>query len=91
MKFKFCGGCNPLYDRVAVSQKIKELEKELEIELIILNGCHRGCGKKEEEVSCINIQEFFITHSSEYWNEEEIIKWIYEESKKKSNQQEKED
>lgn len=81
MKFKFCGGCNPLYDRVAIYEKVKN--KDLEIELIILNGCHRGCKKTIKERNYINIQEFFITHSSKYWNEEEIMKWIHKESEKK--------
>lgn len=85
MKIIFCGGCNPLYKRVEVYEKIKEeLEKlDSEYEYIILNGCHRGCRKVDNDSKIIGIQEFFIQNPSKNWTEEKIIEWIYKKVKDK--------
>lgn len=74
MIVQFCGGCNPLYDRIYVCNQIKKYD--LKIDVLLLNGCHRGCKKRIGEKRYINVQEFFITHSSEEWREEKIIEWI---------------
>lgn len=81
MVIKFCGGCNPLYDRVSIANRMKQYE--LKIDILLLNGCHRGCKKGEKEKRNINVQEFFITHSSEEWREEKIIEWILEKNNRK--------
>lgn len=51
---KFCGGCNPRYDRKMVKEKIKELtcgickvsmakENEFYELLIVISGCRNSC------------------------------------------------
>ena len=82
MKILFCGGCNPLYNRVLVYEKVKDLK--INSNILLLNGCHRGCKKISKDEKCINVQEFLTTHSSiENYSERDIIVWIYEQSKKK--------
>ena len=71
MKIKFCGGCNPFYDRKKLyimllkNKEIQKLDK-----IIILNGCQRGCRK--------NIQEYIINNDLKDINEEKIYNWIIE-------------
>ena len=46
MEIRFCGGCNPLYHREKLYEKLKFLTLDLDKEvIIILNGCQRGCIK----------------------------------------------
>ncbi len=83
MKIIYCGGCNPLYKRVEVYEKIKNelLKLDLEYEYLILNGCHRGCRKVDLNCKTINVQDFFNQSTTKNWTEEEIIKWIYKKIK----------
>ncbi|MBS9775606.1 MAG: hypothetical protein KGV57_00775 [Fusobacterium sp.] len=83
MKIIFCGGCNPLYQRVEVYEKLKELLEEIETgyDYLILNGCHRGCRKVDKNLKVIKAQDFFIENSSANWTEEKIIEWILKEIK----------
>ena len=59
MKIKFCGGCNPFYDRKKVyimllkNKKVQKLDK-----VIILNGCQRGCRKILKDKNIINVPIF---------------------------------
>ena len=63
MKIKFCGGCNPFYDRKKLyimllkNKKIQKLDK-----IIILNGCQRGCRKSLKNKNIINVQEYIINN-----------------------------
>lgn len=85
--FKFCGGCNPLYDRMRVYNIVKQqfnteeavsknLEKEI---LIILNGCQRGCitstAFKENFDKILNTQEYLVS-SFRKESTIQIINWI---------------
>ena len=65
MKIKFCGGCNPFYDRKKVY-------------IIILNGCQRGCRKILKDKNIINVQEYIINNDLKDINEEKIYNWIIE-------------
>lgn len=53
---KYCGGCNPLIERVEVSRKIREdltgagwvsWEEESDL-LVVINGCPTACAEMEE-------------------------------------------
>ncbi|BBA51798.1 hypothetical protein [Fusobacterium varium] len=75
MEIRFCGGCNPLYHREKLYEKLKFLTLDLDKEvIIILNGCQRGCIKILENKSTINVQEYLI-HIGKF-DEDEILKWI---------------
>lgn len=80
MKVKFCGGCNPLYDRKKVYEKLlqnKELaEKDINI---ILNGCQRGC--IQDENFEINSQEFILANSGKEINKQNLYEWIVKNKK----------
>lgn len=79
MEIKFCGGCNPLYDRKKVyimlleNKKIKNLNK-----LIILNGCQRGCKKNLNDKNVIDVQKYIIQNDLKSINEKNIYNWIIE-------------
>jgi hypothetical protein len=66
---KYCGGCNPSFDRIAAAEKIKERFKE-EAEfvsysdpdaefIIVLMGCGSACA----DLSGIDEQRVFIVSS----------------------------
>ena len=55
---KFCGGCDPGYDRVDYLEQIRSLGDMAKIEfvrmddgdcdsLLLINGCQRACAEKE--------------------------------------------
>ncbi len=79
MKIKFCGGCNPFYDRKKVyimllkNKEIQELDK-----IIILNGCQRGCRRELKNKNIINVQEYIIKNDLKDINEKNIYNWIIE-------------
>lgn len=75
MKIKFCGGCNPLYNRKRIYEKIMEENIESN-KLIVLNGCQRAC--KTFEKNEINSQEFILRNLNGDIDEEKFYKWILE-------------
>lgn len=75
-KIKFCGGCNPLYDRKKVYQKII-LRKDKINRNIILNGCQRGCYKTESNDD-INTQDYILINLNSTIDIEKIFEWILE-------------
>ena len=79
MEIRFCGGCNPLYPREKLYEKLKLLPPSKEEVIIILNGCQRGCVKALGNKRVINIQEYLV-HIGKF-HEEEILKWIMEKLK----------
>jgi hypothetical protein len=87
--FKFCGGCNPLYDRSKVYRDVREalsgrtalVDNDCRGQiLIILNGCRSGCIKSAEYQdyfgNVINTQNYLTAFQSS--SAEDIIKWINE-------------
>lgn len=75
MKIKFCGGCNPLYDRKKVYEKLLNLPNFNNIErLIVLNGCQRSC--KTFEPSEINSRTYILENLNKKIDEEKIYEWI---------------
>ncbi|MCH1983180.1 hypothetical protein MCG98_11445 [Ruminococcus sp. OA3] len=61
---KYCGGCNPVYDRVAAVNELKESLKDLEISFtpyraeedydfcLLVRGCNRDCVSDKEFSNC---------------------------------------
>lgn len=56
LALKFCGGCNPSYERGGVAHLVKEslpdvrwVSTEAEVDLIIIiNGCNSSCAQRPE-------------------------------------------
>ena len=75
MQIKFCGGCNPLYNRKNIYNKlIQNLKIINSNKVIILNGCQRGC--KTFTPTEINSQEYILENLNGIINEEKIYEWI---------------
>lgn len=63
---KYCGGCNPKYDRVAFANKIKELHQQYEVKavnsnetfdcVVVVSGCHAACASLKD----INTRKGFV-------------------------------
>jgi hypothetical protein len=78
---KYCGGCNPTYERVEIVDKIqfrfgdkflfhRYSEQEGEA-LILVSGCHRTCagqGLHQEQNSC-----YSLTGEGDF---ETLIEWL---------------
>jgi hypothetical protein len=77
---KYCGGCNPTYERVEIIQGVRfqlrdqflftrHDEKDIDA-LIIINGCPRGCAAQD-----LNQEVFFysVTGESEC---DTLINWL---------------
>lgn len=79
---KYCGGCNPKYDRKKV---VKEIERRLNAEIkyskpscgdicLLVSGCERACIKKEESGRLISVNQFtkidLIIDLIQTWGEE---------------------
>ena len=77
---KYCGGCNPHYDRTSVLNKIKRLFKDDKFEyakenkfydiIIIIDGCSRACAD-HSSLKCI--EKIFIKSKSDYQNAADLI------------------
>lgn len=78
MKIKFCGGCNPVYNRLKLYQMLLENSRiNSSDKTILLNGCQRGCKKITENNNLINIQEYVISNNDlRNINENDIYIWI---------------
>ncbi|MDD7392265.1 MAG: hypothetical protein SOY60_01740 [Fusobacterium gastrosuis] len=80
MKIKFCGGCNPLYNRKEVYRKLIENDAINNKDgFIILNGCQRGC--KNFQKCEINSQEYILKNLNTKIKEEALFNWIIEKIK----------
>jgi len=78
---KYCGGCNPTYERVEMIEKItfrlgdqflfhRHGDEEVEA-LILVSGCQRACAGKDliqEKNSC-----FSVTGEGD---DEALVKWL---------------
>jgi hypothetical protein len=77
---KYCGGCNPAYERVEMIEKVqfrlgdqflfhRHVDEEIEA-LILVSGCPRACAGKEliQEKNC-----YSVTGEGDY---ETLIKWL---------------
>jgi len=86
---KYCGGCNPHFDRTNISNKIMRLFKDDKFEyanensfydiIIVINGCSRACS--DHSLLNGNIK-FFINSDADYKNAVDFIldrKNVYKE------------
>ncbi|EIW00538.1 hypothetical protein [Thermoanaerobacter siderophilus] len=84
VELKFCGGCNSQYDRKKVYESLLDgylngifYNRESK-ELVILNGCRRGCVKSKNYIDLydkvINTQAYLI--SRDKVSEDELVEWI---------------
>lgn len=78
---KYCGGCNPHFDRIDKVNKLMELFKDVNFEyakenktydlILVVNGCGRGCS---DHSSLRGKEKIIINHESDYL---EAIKLIH--------------
>jgi hypothetical protein len=78
---KYCGGCNPTYERVEIIQRVQfrfgdrvlfQHRDEPDLDgLVVINGCPRACGfqnlEQKENFS------YSITGESDF---EALVKWL---------------
>lgn len=73
---KYCGGCNPAYDRVEMIQQIQARcpdrylflrydEPEIDA-MVFINGCHRACAIQDLPPS--EISSYSVTGKSDFKN-----------------------
>ncbi|MDY6821294.1 MAG: hypothetical protein SVN78_06705 [Deferribacterota bacterium] len=83
-EFIFCGGCNPIYDRLYLKDLlVKKLNSNLPI-LIILNGCFMACEKVDDYCGyevVINISDYLDLFNKSNNSEEKIANRVLEELK----------
>ncbi len=63
---KYCGGCNPKYDRVAFANRVKEQYRHCEVKavnsnetfdcVVVVSGCHAACASLKD----INTRKGFV-------------------------------
>lgn len=85
---KYCGGCNPLFDRKKFAMRLMDDFKDLEFEpvgqdikydmILVINGCTRECAAHEE----LNADKKIIVNSD---TDFDSIKKKIENYKKKSS------
>lgn len=78
--FKYCGGCNPGFDRVGFVKLLKQEFAELTFEnadkntcydlIIIINGCIRACANN---ISLNYQQIFYVTKETDFDNVKKVI------------------
>jgi len=78
---KYCGGCNPRYDRTYLVKKITDEYKNLDFEkasdnvcydlVMIICGCSRACANHDK---LIGLQKIFICQESDYNKIKELLK-----------------
>lgn len=78
---KYCGGCNPSYERVEMIQRVQSQLRdrflflphdESDIELMVLvNGCHRACAN--QEVNPTGILHYSVTGENDFEN---LMDWL---------------
>jgi hypothetical protein len=78
---KYCGGCNPNYERVEMVRRVKSLmgdrflflrndQQGLDA-LVLINGCHRACAGQDLNQTKIPNRSF--TEEREF---ESLIEWL---------------
>jgi 4-hydroxybutyrate CoA-transferase len=73
---KYCGGCNPVYDRVEMIQRIQSHFKDRYLfirydepgidAMILINGCHRVCSI--HDLPPLGISSYSITGENDFKN-----------------------
>ena len=79
---RYCGGCNPHYERVELIQRVQSLagdrfiflrydQQDLD-GLIALNGCLRACGVKDRDR-----REVPLYSMTEKGDVDRLMEWLY--------------
>ncbi|HHZ01515.1 MAG TPA: hypothetical protein GX396_01065 [Tissierellia bacterium] len=81
---KYCGGCNSIFDRIEIVNKIKKIFKEENFEyakegdsydiVLVVNGCTRACA----DHSALKGHKIFINSESDF---QKAVNLIYEHKK----------
>jgi len=78
---KYCGGCNPGYERVEMIQRVqfrfndrflflRHNEPDIDV-LVLMSGCHRACAGKD--LNTAKIPHCLITGENDFNN---LINWL---------------
>jgi len=78
---KYCGGCNPTYERVEIIQGVKSHfrdqllftrheEKDIDV-LIIVNGCSRACAA--QNLNQAEVPRYSVTEENDFEN---LMVWL---------------
>jgi len=78
---KYCGGCNPHYERVEMVQRVQSLfrdrflflrydQQALDV-LVLMNGCPRACA--DQNLNQTGIPNRSVTEGKEF---ESLIDWL---------------
>ncbi|MBM4278644.1 MAG: hypothetical protein FJ130_12310 [Deltaproteobacteria bacterium] len=71
---KYCGGCNPSYERVAIVQRaqsrlkdrflfLRHDEPDIEV-MVLLSGCHRACAN--QDLHPTEISSYSVTGENDF-------------------------
>ncbi len=79
---KYCGGCNPRYERVEMIQRVRSLagdrfslirhDQENLDGLIAVNGCPRACGAKG--LNPLGVPHHSVTDKTDF---DGLIEWLF--------------
>lgn len=78
---KYCGGCNPSYERVEIVQRaqsqlkdrflfLRHDEPDIEV-LVLMNGCRRTCAS--QDMNPTGIPHFSVTGENDFEN---LMDWV---------------
>jgi len=78
---KYCGGCNPLYERVEMIQQaqsqlkdrflfLRHDEPDIDV-LVLMSGCHRTCAGKD--LNTVKIPLCSVTVENDF---DTLINWL---------------
>jgi len=86
---KYCGGCNPGYDRVGYFRRIREIVGEavewVTLEdpgfdvVLLIQGCQTAC--PEKTLDCIGDRRI-VSIKDDEWDPEEVVKQLLREREK---------
>lgn len=64
VRVKFCGGCNPRYDRVAAYEVLKEkfdlTNEDFADYVVVLAGCRVACVKHQNQIA---LEKKYVIHN----------------------------
>lgn len=78
---KYCGGCNPNYERVEMIQRVRSQfenrfhfirhdQKDLDV-LVLMNGCSRACAA--QNLNQAEVPRYSVTEENDFEN---LMDWL---------------
>ncbi len=78
---KYCGGCNPSYERVEMIERVqfrfndqflflRHDEPDIDV-LVLMSGCHRSCAGKDLDTAKIPL--YSVTGENDF---DDLINWL---------------